>query len=110
MPRNFVDCGIKPDLKICNLSSDHHGNNILRDFARQSLFILPYISEVVTSIPYHPHVQSFVCGFQFEAKRLEVVLHWNEKGVGMVLQTTARTDLELRQIADELERKFGKGS
>ena len=107
MPRNFVDCGIPVSKKKCNLSSNHHGNDELREFARQSLFILPYITEVVTSLGYSPHRSTFVKGLQWAPKRIEVVLHWTENGYGMVLQTTARTDIELRQIADELEKKFG---
>lgn len=107
LPRNFVDCGIPVSKKKCNLSSNHHGNDELKEFAKQSLFILPYISEIVTSLGYSPHCSTFVKGFQWASKRIEVVLHWTENSYGMVLQTTARTDIELRQIADELEKKFG---
>lgn len=44
---------------------------------------------------------------QIKANRIEIVLKWTEEGLGMVVQTTARNELELRQIADELEKLFG---
>ena len=70
-------------------------------------YILPYITEVVTSIAYSPHCKTFVKKLQFDAKRIEIVLTWTDKGFGMVVQTTARNDIELYQMADELEKKFG---
>ena len=39
--------------------------------------------------------------------RIEIVLTWTEKGYGMVIQTTARNDVELIQIGYELEKRFG---
>lgn len=106
LPRNFVDCGIEPAKKKCKLSSDHHGNKDLRTFAK-SLFKLPYITEVITSIPYSTYCGTFVKTIKIDSKRLELVLHWTEKGYGMEVQTTARTEIELRQIADELENRYG---
>lgn len=106
-PRNFLNCGIDPKKKDCNLSSNHHGNDKLKAFAKASLFPLPYITKVVTSIGYTPHSETFVKNIQFQANRIEIVLKWTEEGFGMVVQTTARNELELRQIADELEKLFG---
>jgi hypothetical protein len=109
-PRNFSDCGIDPQKKSCSLSSDHHGNKELKAFAKDSLFPLPYIKEVVTSIGYTPHCKTFVKNLQVKTRRIEVVLKWTEKGFGLVVQTTAQNELELRQIADELEKRFGSRS
>lgn len=109
-PRNFLDCGIDPQKKNCRLSSDHHGNKELKDFAKASLFPLPYIKEVVTSMGYAPHSETFVRGLQIEACRIEIVLKWTKQGFSMVLQTTAQNELELRQMADELEKRFGNRS
>lgn len=111
-PANFLDCGIEPEKKTCSLSSDHHGNDELKRFAKDSLFILPYIVGVVTSISYSPQVNRFVKSIQYNVNgdsptRLEVVLHWTEQGYGMVVETTARDEFELHQIANELEKKFG---
>lgn len=106
-PRNFLDCDIDPQKKSWNLSSDHHGNKELKDFAKASLLPLPYITEIVTSIAYTPHSLTFVKDLQIEARRIVVVMKWTDKGYGMVVQTTARNELELRQMADELERRFG---
>lgn len=106
-PAEFEDCKIPSDKKICNLSSDHHGNSELKSFAKTRLFNLPYITKVVTSLPYNPHCRTFVSDCHTETKRLEVVLHWTEKGYSMLVQTTARTVIELKQIAVELEKMFG---
>ncbi len=106
--RVFADCGVEPAKKVCNLSLEHHGNDFLEDFARKKLFRLPYISKVVTSLRYHPNCKTFVSKLHYDTKRLDVVLHWTDNGYGMLIQTTARTDFELRQIAQSLEEMFGK--
>lgn len=106
-PRCFADCGILPQNKKCKLSSDHHGNKELESFAKSKLFNLPYISEVITSIRYSSYCNTFVKTVNVQSKRLEVVLHWTDSGYGMEIQTTARTDWELYQIAEELEKLFG---
>ena len=107
-PRKFSECSLAPSQKPCSLSSDHHGNKELKEFAKGSLFPLPYITGVVTSLAYTPNSQTFVKAMQTDAKRIEVVLHWTEAGYGMVVQTTARDEVELMQIAEELEKRFGK--
>lgn len=109
---DFIDCGINPEKKICSLSSDHHGNNELKIFAKQSLFKLPYIVGVVTSIAYTPNANRFVKTIKYKGNgehptRLEVVLWWSEIGYGMVVETTARSEFELQQIAYRLEKLFG---
>lgn len=106
--RDFPLCGIEPSDKVCNLSSDHHGNDLLEEFAKNRLFPLPYISKVVTSLRYNPNCRTFVSKLHFDTKRLEVVMHWTDRGYGMLLQTTARTNVELRQMALSLEELFGK--
>lgn len=104
-PRRFLSSSKK--VKCCKLSSDHHGNNVLKEFAENSLFPLPYIDEVVTSMQYSPYCKTFVKDIHVDSMRIDVVLTWTEKGLGMVLQTTARDEVELRQMAEELENKFG---
>lgn len=59
-PCNFRDCGLDQTQKQCKLSSDHHGNDVLKKFAKESLFILPYIESVVTSLAYTPNSKTFV--------------------------------------------------
>ena len=109
-PCNFCDCGLEKTKKQCKLSSDHHGNNVLKKFAKESLFILPYIESVVTSLAYTPDSKTFVKKLHYDTGRIEIVLTWTEKGYGMVVQTTARNDIELIQIGNELEKRFGNGN
>lgn len=109
-PENFISCATPANQKKCNLSSDHHGNHELKKFAKESLLVLSFVESVVTSLEYRPHCDRFVDGLQIESRRLELVLHWTEEGFGMVIQTTAQNELELRQMARKLEKKFGKQS
>lgn len=106
-PKSFCDCGLIPAQKQCKLSSDHHGNDVLKKFAKESLFILPYIKGVVTSLAYTPNSKNFVKKLHCDTGRIEIVLTWTEEGYGMVVQTTARTEIELIQIGFELEKLFG---
>lgn len=109
-PCNFCDCGLNPTQKQCKLSSDHHGNNVLKKFAKESLFILPYIESVVTSLPYTPNSKTFVKKLHYDTYRIEIVLTWTKKGYGMLIQTTARNDVELIQIGNKLEERFGNNN
>lgn len=100
-PRVFPTCPATQK-KGFSLSSEHHTNKVLEDFSKKILQ-LPYIKEVVTSLRYCPKARKFVRNLQEEAFRIELTLYWTEEGCGMVVATTARDKVELRQMAEELE-------
>lgn len=100
---------IEPKNKTIDLSSDHHGNNKLYDFAKNSLRPLEYFIEVSTSLEYSPKCDHFVKAIYTDTMQIDVVLHKTEKGYGMRIKTTAENELQLRQIALDLEDRFGTG-
>jgi hypothetical protein len=107
-PRQYRTSQLLPQQKECRLSSDHHGNRELKQFAEQRLFPLPYIDGVVTSRSYQPHASSFVVEIFPQTMRLTVCLYWTTPGFCMLVQTTATNPVELRQMAADLNQKFGK--
>lgn len=106
-PKNWCKCPILPKDKKCNLSSTHHGNKELAEFAKRKLFPLDFVVEISTSLEYDEHCKAFVKAIHPETATIEVVLYREELGYSMVVKTTARNEIELRQMANTLEGKFG---
>ena len=107
-PRRFLIRKGKPkDKKVCSLSSEHHGNNTLKDFAKNKLFLISYVDEVVTSINYsHASQKNFIKNIDSSTNMIDIVLVWENIKYGMRIKTTAQNEVELYQMADELEKKF----
>ncbi len=105
--RRWIKSSKRPDDKAINLSSDHHGNGKLKDFAKKSLRPLEYFEEVSTSLEYDPNCRHFVKTIHTASMQIDVVLYREDRGYSMRIKTTAKSDLELRQIACDLESRFG---
>lgn len=105
--RKWIRTSIRPDAKTISLSSDHHGNDKLRNFARQRLRCLDYFVEVSTSLEYAPRYDHFVKAIYTDTMQIDVVLFHEEKGYCMRIKTTAQNELQLRQMAQDLESRFG---
>ena len=107
-PRTFLERKSKESSeKAWSFSSNHHGNNVLRDFAKNSLLPISYVDEVVTSIEYSYNSQkTFVKAIYPETNCIDIVLIWEDVKYGMRIKTTAKNKVELYQMADELENKF----
>ncbi len=101
----LIECMDVPEEKSISLRDDH-GKDVLLAFGkkiRQS----PYVVSIVNSLPFNPRQVRFIQKVQPNGL-LEVVLFWEDKGLGMVIQTTGRTVRETQAIAKLLEKKFSK--
>ncbi len=85
---------------------DDHGTNILMAFAKR-LINSPYVTEVINSIAFNSQTVRFIRSV-FPDGKIEIVLHWEDKGYGMVIQTTGRNLRETKAISKILQSKYDK--
>lgn len=90
-----------PADKHCHLS-DHHGKEILQDFANVVLRC-PYVEEVVNSSDRNSDANHFIVSMHDDLVEVRLV---NRGGYGIVLRTTARNKRQLKAIAEHLEKKY----
>ena len=95
---------MKPTEKILKLSGDHHGNDKLEAFAKK-LFKSEYVESVINNIDFSPKAIKLIKNI-FPDGKIEVVLHWESAGYGMVIQTTGKNYRETEAIAKILEKEF----
>lgn len=92
--------------KNIKLSGDHHGNDVLHNFAkkiRQS----PYVKEIIKSLEYHPKRKNPILDIK-DNGIVEFVLTWTDAGYGLCIQTTGRNKAETTSIALHLKEKFAE--
>lgn len=101
----LVPTDLKPEQKSISLRDDH-GKNILQAFAKR-IRISEYVISIVNSLPFNSNTSRFIreC---YSDGRVEIVLHWEDKGFGMVIQTTGRTKKETDAIAEILKDKYDR--
>ena len=99
----LVETDLSSDEKEIKLRHDH-GEDILMDFSRR-IVRSPYVIKVINSLPFNPHLKDFIRKV-YPDGRIEVVLTGSDSGIGIVVQTTGRTERETREIADILKREF----
>lgn len=97
-------CPLKPTEKIIKLSGDHHGNDKLEAFAKK-LFKSEYVESVINNIDFSPKAIKLIKNI-FPDGKIEVGLHWESAGYGMVIQTTGKNYRETEAIAKILEKEF----
>ena len=83
---------------------DHHGQEVLLRFS-QKLIRSPYVVGVINSIDMNSAERRFVRRIR-EDGLIELRLTRTERGLGLVVQTTGRTQAETTKIAGILERNF----
>lgn len=88
------------------LSGDHHGNKELKAFAKK-LFKNEYVECVINNIDFSPKAINFIKNIYPDGK-IELVLHWESAGYGMVIQTTGKNYRETEAIAEILKKEFDK--
>jgi hypothetical protein len=88
------------------LSGDHHGNKELKAFAKK-LFKNEYVVSVINNIDFSPKRINLIKNIYADGK-IELVLHWESAGYGMVIQTTGKNYRETEAIAEILKKEFDK--
>ena len=88
------------------LSGDHHGNKELKAFAKK-LFKNEYVVSVINNIDFSPKAINLIKIIYPDGK-IELVLHWESAGYGMVIQTTGKNYRETEAIAEILKKEFDK--
>lgn len=99
-------CTINSTDKELTLSGDHHGNDKLKAFAKK-LFKNEYVVSVINNIDFSPKAINLIKNIYSDG-RIELVLHWESVGYGMVIQTTGRNYRETEEIAKILQKEFDK--
>lgn len=85
---------------------DDHGKDKLTHFAKK-INHNPYVIGVVNSLAFRPHTSRFI----YDIKKnglIEIVLHWDDRGIGMVVKTTGRNYRETKKIAELLKAEYDK--
>lgn len=88
------------------LSGDHHGNKELKAFAKK-IFKNEYVESVINNIDFSPKAINFIKNIYPDGK-IELVLHWESAGYGMVIQTTGRNYRETEAIAKILKEEYDR--
>ena len=86
---------------------DDHGKKELTDFWNR-IAKNEYIVSCLNSLPFNRTQREFIKEIYPDGK-IELVLVWEDKGYGMVIQTTGKGISQTRKIAEILEKEFGRG-
>ncbi len=101
----LIETATLADKKTISLRDDH-GKNTLKAFAER-IRLSSYVESIVNSLPFNPTAVRFIRK-AYANGLLEVVLFWEDKGIGMVIQTTGRNYKETEAIGKILEEKYSK--
>lgn len=96
---------VEPAMKPISLRDDH-GKDTLEAFAKR-IRNSEYVKSIINSLPFNPTCSRFIrkC---YSDGRIEIVLYWEDKGIGMVIQTTGRNYNETEKIAEILKEKYDR--
>jgi hypothetical protein len=101
----LVETTIKPGEKRISLRDDH-GKDILKSFSER-LIMSPYVEEIINSMPFNPKLKRFIKKIRPDGI-IEIVLFWDDRGIGIVVKTTGRNLRETHQIAKSLKEEFSQ--
>lgn len=112
----FSESITKVELKPSNISIEEkirsislredHGIDKLQRFAER-IVKNEYVNGVINSLPYNPNTSRFVKSV-YKNGNVEIIMHWEDAGYGMVINTTGRNLSETRKIAEILRNNFDK--
>jgi hypothetical protein len=99
----LIGTEIAPDQKILHLRDDH-GKDKLERFGKR-LLQSQYVVSVINSLPFNPKATNLIRKTYPDGK-IELVLYWEDKGYGLVIQTTGRNIHETNAIAEILVEDY----
>lgn len=99
----LIVSSLQPGGKRIHLRDDH-GTDVLRAFAKR-IINSPHVNRIVNSLPWNNKTTNFIRRV-YPDGLIEVVLHWTDEGLGMVIQTTGRNLRETGKIARLLEEEY----
>lgn len=102
-PLQLIETPINPEQKKFKVRQDH-GNDVLEAFWKR-IRKSPYITECVNSLEWRPYCRKFAT--PRENNSVDVVLIWDERGIGLNLMTTGRNFQETAKIAEILNQEYG---
>ena len=85
---------------------DDHGKDKLLAFSKKVRTSI-YVLSIINSLPFNPKAINLIKEIYPDGK-IELVLYWEDKGIGIIIQTTGRNYRETEAIAKELKREFDK--
>jgi len=83
---------------------DDHGKDKLKKFGER-LFQSNYVISVINSLPFNPKATNLIHKTHADGK-IEIVLYWEDKGIGLVIQSTGRNIHETNAIAKILDEEY----
>jgi len=95
----IIESTIKPVNKTIKLRDDH-GKDKLEKFS-EKLNKSPYVNGVLNSLPFNPDLNRFIKRV-YPNGVIELVLFWEDRGIGVAAQSTGRNMKETELIADKL--------
>lgn len=100
-------CNIDPSQKKIHYRDDH-GREVIDAFARQ-LVRNEFVVEVINSIEWDSRCNHFIDDVRQDGV-VYVRMHWESRGYGLAVKTTARGIPQTMLVGKELERKFDRKS
>lgn len=85
---------------------DDHGKDKLMTFSKR-LVNSKYVVSVINSLPFNPKKINLIKDIYPDGK-IELVLYWEDMGIGLIIQTTGKNYRETKAIADILKKEFDK--
>jgi hypothetical protein len=92
-----------PERKTIDLREDH-GKDILQAFA-EKIRRSPYVKKIINSLPFNPKRTNPIRR-TYPNGKIEFVLTWTDRGLGLCIQTTGRNLAETNSIALHLAKEY----
>lgn len=102
---NLESTPLSPNQKSHHFRDDH-GISILTAFATR-LKNSGYVISIINSLPFNAQTSRFIRRI-YANGQIELVLHWEDAGYGMIIQTTGRNYRETKTIAEILKSEYDR--